>query len=303
MRPIREGERGPAVEDVQRRLRRLGYDLGPTGIDGVFLGKTAEAVRAFQRRAGLEPDGVVDDATWAALVDATFVLGDRMLFLRVPHFHGQDVAVLQQALNALGFPCGEVDGIFGAFCERATREFQRSVGLVPDGIVGDETVKALLRLRHVWEGRSGGPQDEDRLVPARRAEVLAAIPVAVRGLDPLGTAVAQRIVNLALASAPDARVSISEGPDGDRSGARLVLGVGSSGTVSASGASPVVRVEPVDTLGARLTTALASAAIERAELVIEVPEVDAGDDLGLQRLAVHVLDALCQCLSSEAVAW
>ena len=34
MRPIRKGDRGPAVEDVQRRLRALGADLVVEGGEG-----------------------------------------------------------------------------------------------------------------------------------------------------------------------------------------------------------------------------------------------------------------------------
>src|SRR5450759_569983 len=136
VRHIRKGDRGPAVEDVQRRLLVLGEDLGTTGVDGCFLGATYAAVVAFQRERGLDEDGEVGPETWAALVDATFTLGDRLLYLRYPYLHGADVRSLQQALNALGFACGETDGIFGAFTERAVREFQANMGLDADGIVG-----------------------------------------------------------------------------------------------------------------------------------------------------------------------
>ena len=141
MKPILPGGRGPAVEDVQKRLMTLGYDLGSTGVDAVFLGKTREAVVAFQNARGLSEDGVVGDETWSALVDSTFTLGDRMLYLRQPHFHGNDVRTLQGALNTLGFSCGEVDAIFGAYSEHAVREFQRNSGQPDDGIVGPGTVR------------------------------------------------------------------------------------------------------------------------------------------------------------------
>jgi len=58
MRPVRVGDRGAAVEDIQRRLRTLGFDLGITGIDGVFFGRTADAVRSFQQQHGLAEDGL-----------------------------------------------------------------------------------------------------------------------------------------------------------------------------------------------------------------------------------------------------
>lgn len=158
MKPITPGTRGPAIEDIQRRLLMLGYDLGRTGVDGVFLGRTQEAVSSFQHEHGLPDDGVVGQATWSALVDSTFILGDRMLYLRLPHFHGHDVRVLQGALNALGFSVCAEDGIFGAGTEAAVREFQRSCGHAVDGIFGTETASALEAFRHLWHGRSPSPR-------------------------------------------------------------------------------------------------------------------------------------------------
>jgi len=53
------------VKLVQSRLRAWGYYRGP--VDGVFGPETSEAVRLFQRRSGLSPDGIVGERTWAAL--------------------------------------------------------------------------------------------------------------------------------------------------------------------------------------------------------------------------------------------
>jgi hypothetical protein len=56
---LRKGDRGAAVEAVQRRLR-----LEP---DGVFGPQTHRAVRRFQRRKGLVADGIVGPVTREAL--------------------------------------------------------------------------------------------------------------------------------------------------------------------------------------------------------------------------------------------
>jgi peptidoglycan hydrolase-like protein with peptidoglycan-binding domain len=53
------------VRQVQRRLRRLGYSSGP--VDGLFGPLTERAVTRFQRRHGLEVDGVVGLRSLAAL--------------------------------------------------------------------------------------------------------------------------------------------------------------------------------------------------------------------------------------------
>lgn len=53
------------------------------------------------------------------------------------------VLVLQDALSALGFSTGGLDGIFGANTLAAVLRFQRSSGLIVDGIVGCNTWRAL----------------------------------------------------------------------------------------------------------------------------------------------------------------
>lgn len=55
------GSRGEGVREVQERLIRWGYLTGTA--DGVFGAKTSAAVKEFQRRNGLTPDGVVGTAT------------------------------------------------------------------------------------------------------------------------------------------------------------------------------------------------------------------------------------------------
>jgi N-acetylmuramoyl-L-alanine amidase len=103
-------------------------------------------VRAFQQARGLLDSGTCDEATWGALVEAGWRLGDRHLYLRRPYLRGDDVAELQARVSRLGFDPGRVDGIFGPTTSAAVSEFQRNVGLTPDGVVGHETYRALQRL-------------------------------------------------------------------------------------------------------------------------------------------------------------
>ena len=293
MRPIRLGDRGPAVEDIQRRLLLLGYDLGPTRIDGVFLGLTADAVRAFQTKVGVSEDASVGDETWAALVDATFTFGDRMLYLRLPHFHGRDVRVLQEALSALGFACGEIDGILGAFTERAIREFQRNAGLDADGIVGDETFGVINALRHVWEGKDPRSHSAAVAGAARAAEVLRRAPFAVRALDAGGAAVCERMLNLARATTPDAAVEVLRSGEPAGAGVVLVVGVRGDGTESAVPGRPVVAFDPDDSLVARIRTAYEASRAHPAEVEFEVPGGRLETEHEAQRVAVRMLDGVC----------
>lgn len=62
---LRPGMRGSQVVKLQERLSNLGFLK--TGVDGDFGPVTEQAVKAFQKRYGLEPDGVVGGATWNLL--------------------------------------------------------------------------------------------------------------------------------------------------------------------------------------------------------------------------------------------
>lgn len=59
------GSSGDVVRQIQERLIRWGYMTGTA--DGQFGTKTSQAVKEFQRKNGLTPDGVVGDATLAKL--------------------------------------------------------------------------------------------------------------------------------------------------------------------------------------------------------------------------------------------
>ena len=66
METLRFGSRGAQVEYLQLALQRAGYrDLA---LDGIFGARTRDAVRDFQQRNGLFPDGVVGRLTWNRLM-------------------------------------------------------------------------------------------------------------------------------------------------------------------------------------------------------------------------------------------
>jgi peptidoglycan hydrolase-like protein with peptidoglycan-binding domain len=52
---------------------------------------------------------------------------------------GDAVVQLQEALKALGFDPGQIDGIFGAKTEAAVKGFQQEVHITVDGICGEVT--------------------------------------------------------------------------------------------------------------------------------------------------------------------
>jgi peptidoglycan hydrolase-like protein with peptidoglycan-binding domain len=55
------------MTEVQCILKARGYNIGPSGVDGVFGSDTLTEVRKFQSARHLEVDGQVGSKTWAAL--------------------------------------------------------------------------------------------------------------------------------------------------------------------------------------------------------------------------------------------
>jgi N-acetylmuramoyl-L-alanine amidase len=156
VRPIRRGDRGPAVTEIRAVLVSLNLlpAGGPPGADE-FDAETERAVRAFQQDRGLSVDGLVGPETWRALDAARWRLGARTLYQAIPEpLIGEDVRALQERLLEMGYDVGRADGIYGARTARAVAQFQREVGLVPDGACGPQTMNALRRLgRKVVGGR------------------------------------------------------------------------------------------------------------------------------------------------------
>ena len=61
----RQGSTGEQVRVIQSKLKNWGYYDG--SVDGVFGSQTTQAVKYFQRKNGLTPDGIVGPATLRAL--------------------------------------------------------------------------------------------------------------------------------------------------------------------------------------------------------------------------------------------
>lgn len=186
--PLVRGASGPAVADLQRRLTDLGFD---PEMDGVMSDRTIYAIEAFQARRGLVTSGTCDTATWAAVVEAGFDLGDRVLYLTRPMLRGDDIADLQRRLGGLGFDAGRIDGILGPDTDAALREFQRHSGLRADGVCGPATLAQLGRLgpRINAPAAVAGVRERERLRDAPRHVHDHRILVAhAGGLDVLATA-------------------------------------------------------------------------------------------------------------------
>ncbi len=133
------------VMHLQQRLIKLEYLDGEA--DGVFGQQSAAALQHFQTDCGLEPTGMVDDATLNALLGPVAdelqpVEGDDAQ-VNGASLSPEDARAIQQRLIELGYLTGSADGIFGPKSESATRAFQQLHGLPVTGWIDDATRAAL----------------------------------------------------------------------------------------------------------------------------------------------------------------
>src|ERR1700721_1484509 len=173
MSTLRRGDRGSAVPEIRTALASLGWldhpdadmTTGKHSGPEMFDAGLDEAVRAFQQHRGLLVDGVVGEATYRALKEASYRLGARTLNHQFgAPMYGDDVATLQARLQDLGFYTGLVDGYFGLQTHKALMSYQRESGLAADGICGPETLRSLYFLSSRVTGGSPHAIREEELV-------------------------------------------------------------------------------------------------------------------------------------------
>ncbi len=131
--PIKKGDRGEAVRNVQKYLR--------VTESGNFDRMTETAVRAWQSSVGLVPTGVIDVPSWSQMSAASFgadppgtvTLGE-VTIQPYPTIKlgskGETVAKWQRMIGV------KADGNFGPLTDDATKKWQGDHGLKADGVVG-----------------------------------------------------------------------------------------------------------------------------------------------------------------------
>lgn len=301
MDSIKQGMQGPAVEDVQTRLASLGYAIDEHELEGSDYGaSTAKAVSDFRVVSGLATGDEVDSVCWSALVDASYKLGDRTLYLRLPNFHGADVRALQQALNVLGFACGIDDGYFGPHTEAALQQFQENVGLFADGMAFQDTFNYIKRLHHVWKDKPSvvNIDSEARSGFARAASVLEHVNVAVGGEDAIARNIASRIWNIASATTENSGVVLYDSEEPQDMDVIFVL----ASEPLPESAAPVATITLAEctNLSQRIRTAIAASTQKPARVRFELTGLTRYGTFtssDAQTLAIRLLDGVCDALS------
>ena len=138
---LRKGDEGEAVKAMQQQLISLGFlDADATGY---FGSATREAVKAFQKSAGISADGVAGRATLSALSDACSSTALSASGSLQKGDEGAEVTSLQKMLIQLGYLSTEATGYFGSATRSAVVAFQKAAGLDADGVAGKATLSAL----------------------------------------------------------------------------------------------------------------------------------------------------------------
>lgn len=131
------GSRSDAVLKYQEILKKLGYLT--TKPDGVYGEDTVAAVKRFQERNSLIPDGYLGPQTREVLTSGNAQANALMVGMS-----GDDVRRVQIILKGLDYLYNShCTGYFGSVTEVAVREFQRRNSLTVDGKVGKQTMNKL----------------------------------------------------------------------------------------------------------------------------------------------------------------
>jgi len=157
----------PKVEEIQDILKYGGFKPGP--VDGRMGTRTRMAIRKFQKSKGLKVTGRIDSITWSALnkkqepkkpisgmiskihlpsvevseAEKRLDIQDEIISHRLKSKDRTEK--IQQALKNAGFYKGDIDGKIGLKTKSAVKAFQKSKGLIADGVVGQKTWDELSR--------------------------------------------------------------------------------------------------------------------------------------------------------------
>ena len=113
----------------------------PGPVDGQSGAKTIAAIKDFQKQSGVTADGVAGNKTKEAMrkwtgCDTCSARDNSTADL-------ENIAGIQTFLANNGFNPGIIDGKMGSYTREAIKTFQRTVGLIPDGVAGNRTKESM----------------------------------------------------------------------------------------------------------------------------------------------------------------
>lgn len=158
---LKKGMKHPDVAALQEKLNILGYFDEEEFIDS-FGDKTEAALKAFQKDAGLETDGVAGKDTFRLLnirIKQTEILPENFEPIKEGD-NGDKVVEIQEKLKNLDIYKTEINSIYDHATVAAVLDFQKANALPQTGIVDSAT---LIKLN-----TASGKKIADRASASRR---------------------------------------------------------------------------------------------------------------------------------------
>ncbi len=132
------------IKEAQIQLKNLYIYQGE--IDGINGTYTKLSIKEFQKRSGLETDGILGPITKAALTNGknSYINIQEQQKLDILNLDkSQETIEIQEKLTELNIYTGDIDGVFGFQTMVSLKEFQKKAGLKIDGVYGPNTKAAL----------------------------------------------------------------------------------------------------------------------------------------------------------------
>ncbi len=171
-----------AAMDLQRDLNVLGFDAGP--VDGLPGTRTRNAVTAYQLSRGMPTTGELTDIQRAALdSDAAALASGGAQSAELRRIQMREA---QTYLNAVGFPAGTPDGVWGPRSQAALDAYRAANGIVASGALAPGDIQALYTSVH-------GVAPVGRAEVTRAAQAAPMLPQTVPGTT-AGTVVTPTVV-------------------------------------------------------------------------------------------------------------
>ncbi len=162
---LKQGSTGDAVSQMQYFLNFISQyykEVPPINGDSIFGVSTLDSVIQFQKKFGLDVDGIVGKQTWDKIysVYKDIINGSNKLegdgyeypgYILKQGSRGNVISKLQTYLSAIAdkYPSIKninVDGIFGKATNQAVIDFQKYFELNSDGIVGPLTWEKIVQV-------------------------------------------------------------------------------------------------------------------------------------------------------------
>lgn len=144
------------VEKAQKMLKEMGIYSGQ--ITGNIGSKTTAAIKAFQKKHGLEESGLLDSKTMSKL-QSVYGGADTSEEQEQAQESASmnEVMKAQSMLKAMDLYYGEITGNVGTKTKAAIKKFQNQYGLTANGVLNSET---LAKIESVYSGSTENEEDE-----------------------------------------------------------------------------------------------------------------------------------------------